>query len=240
MSKRTIIFGGINGLDAFDLYVDTIEKKPPEKRESRVSVPYKSGSYNMNKILGYPIYGDREIVYTCQLIAESSTELDKIVTKINQWLLTGVESVLQDTGTPDYHYLMECISVIPASNERGYCELTITFKGYPFKIWNTNVSEQKWDDINFEVDKLHEYTFNARTGGDFIIYNESPTPVSLHCELITASSVTINVAGLTKTINKDGKTDIVLIPGENKITITGGSGADSNSMVRFGYYKEEL
>lgn len=237
MNKRTIIFNGINGLEAFDLYIDTVEKKPPGKRENRVSVPLLSGSYNMDKIIGYPLYEDREIIYTCQLIAENSNDLDRIVTKINNWLLTGVEERLEDTGTPDYYYIAECISVVPAANERGYCELTITFKCYPFKIWKTCVSEYKWDDINFVTDVFYDYTFELSVNDSFTIHNECPTPVPLYCEFPNGGTVTLAIDGMEYKILKSGETNILLLPGDNKFVVTS---ATSNLKVKFDYYREEL
>ncbi|MCI8957345.1 MAG: hypothetical protein HFG29_10335 [Eubacterium sp.] len=237
MSKRTIIFNGINGLDAFDLYVDTIDKKPPEKRENRVSVPMLSGSYNMSKIMGYPIFGDREVIYTCQLIADNSTELDKIVTKINKWLLTGVEGILEDTGTPDYYYRAECTSVIPADNERGYCELIITFRCNPFKIWKHSVSEQKWDDIIFDIDSFHNYDFELSANNSFVIHNECPTPVPLYCEFLNGGTVTLAIGGMEYKILKSGETNILLLPGDNKFVVVS---ATSDLRVKFDYFKEVL
>lgn len=237
MSKRTIIFNGINGLKAFDLYIDTVEKKPPEKRENRVNIPVLSGSYNMSKSIGYPVFGDREIIYTCQMIADNSTDLDMIVTRINRWLLTGVEGVLEDTGTPDYYYRAECTSVVPAQNERGYCELIITFKCYPFKIWKEGVTDLKWDDIVFEIDKLYNYEFEISTNDSFVIHNECPTPVPLYCEMSEIRSIALRVDGVLYQISKSGNTGILLLPGENKFTITG---EVHNLKVKFNYFREEL
>lgn len=142
---RTITYNGVDFYKAFGFIVDTVTKQPPSKKENRQSVPYKSGTYNMYSNLGYSLFEDRELVYAGQLILDDSTDLDRLLTKINSIVMSpSGDKVLQDNFNPEYHYLLEGQSVALASNERGYGELTITFKGYPFKIWNKGIHDVKW------------------------------------------------------------------------------------------------
>ncbi|WP_302626814.1 hypothetical protein [uncultured Eubacterium sp.] len=238
MNKRTFIFNEINGLEIFDLFIDTVTKAPPMKIENRQSVPLKSGSYNFSKIIGYPIFEDREITYTCQLIENSSRELDTVLTAINKWLLTPTEAVLQDTATPDYHYIGECISVIPASNERGYTELTITFKCYPFKIYNSTVSNTEWDSICFNTDVFINTDFTIKNGDEIEIENISTTPVEFTCNGdFNTCTVSVNNVGYKLTRGK--KAPFLLMPGINRITITG-IAEKSSVTLSIDYVREEL
>lgn len=238
LNKRTIIFNEINGLETFDLFIDTVTKAPPVKIENRQSVPLKSGSYNFSKITGYSIFEDREIIYTCQLIENSSRDLDTVLTAINKWLLAPAEAVLQDTATPDYHYIGECISVIPASNERGYTELTITFKCYPFKIYNSRVSEVEWDSICFNTDKFINTDFTIKSGDEIEIENISATPVEFTCNG-DFNTCTVSVGGTGYELTKGEKAPFLLMVGINRIKITGLAGKSSATLL-IDYAREEL
>lgn len=235
--NRTIIFNGINGLEAFDLIVDTVTKEPPGKTDYRQSMPFRSGSYNMAKAIGRSTFDDRTIVYTCQLIEKDTEQLDKILTAINNWLLSPVEAVLQDTATPEYHFVGECLSVVPASNENGYVELTITFKCYPYKIFNNSISELEWDSIVFPIDVIPVTDFVIATGDTIQIDNICSTPVEFTSKG-DYNSCTVEVNGTTYALNKNGKAGFVLQPGLNNITIEAVSPSPSNLTID--YVRKEL
>lgn len=240
MSKnlRTIIYNGINGLEQFDLYIDTATISAPAKRENKQSVPYRSGSYNMDKTVGHPTYDDREIVYTCQLIEDSTRDLELLLTEIDRWLMVPVEAVLQDTGTPDYHYKGECTGVVPASNERGFCEVTITFKLYPFKIWNTEENDWEWDVFNFNSGIVPQTEFTLAQGGSIEIYNPSANFITFipHHEMY---KVRVTVDNVTYTLASGTESPFLLVPGNNTISITeletgGASNVMTITMIREG------
>lgn len=240
MSKdlRTIIYNGINGLEQFDMFVDTATITTPAKRKNKQTVPYRSGSYNMDKMVKHPTYEDREIVYTCQLIEDSTRDLELVLTEINRWLMTPVEAILQDTGTPDYHYKGECTSVTPASNERGFCELTITFELYPFKIWNTAENDWYWDVFNFNSGIIPQTEFALVQGGSIEIYNPSVNSITFipHHGMY---KVGVTVDNVEYALVSGKESPFLLLPGNNTINITelatgGASNVMTITMIREG------
>lgn len=240
MAKRTLIINGINLLTVFDFFVDTVSKSPPSKKESRQSVPQKSGSYNMYASLGYSIYEDRELSYTGQLVADNSEELDRMLTKLNNLLLTKNELTIQDTATPDYHYKMECTAVTPSNNERGFCDLTITFKGYPFKIWNDTIQNAKWDDINFEIDTLQPASYSVKKGVNVVVNNTTPAVISF--SYTAGAEIQFTLDGITYAFTQGSHNSAVLLkPGNNtlKITSVGGS-ATATTTLSIDWKREEL
>lgn len=240
MDKRTLIINGINMFKTFNFYIDKVTKSPPAKRENRQTVPLKSGAYNMYESLGYSLYDDRELIYTGQLVEENSEQLDALLTKINNLLLTKNILTIQDTATPNYHYEMECMSVTPSDNERGYCDLSITFKGYPFKIWNDYILNAKWDDINFEIDMLQPTSYLIKKGMTIAINNTSPGMVTFEYE--TAADVKFTMDGITYAFTK-GKHifGAKLKPGINTMKITSvNDSATETATLSLNWKREEL
>lgn len=206
--------------------VDQADIQSPSKRETRQTLPYLSGDYNFSKVMGFNTFEPKNIVYTCQLIERDSTDLDKILTEINSWLLVPVEAVLQDTATPNYHYIGDCTSVVPASNEDGYCELTITFKVQPFKISNNDVSMLEWDSINFDADYLTQTEFSIKGGGTIILHNEGAEAVEFTC-VHNVADLLVEVGNTTYTLSSGTKAGFKLKPGDTKVEIVG-FGCDSS------------
>lgn len=213
---RTFIFEGESALEKFDIYIDTVQKNTPERIEHSKTLPYMSGDYDMDKLIGYPTYGPRTIIYTCQIIRDNSTIIDDDITALENWLMGPVQGVLQDTGTPMYHYLAKCTNIVPVQ-DKDYAELTITFKAYPFKIMNYSVNELKWDDINFEHTVFVETEFEVTDSKTVTLTNRSSGPVGLNCT--TDYLIGIKVDGITHQVSGSGPVPFLLLPGENVLDI---------------------
>lgn len=236
---RTINYNGVDFYEAFGFIVDKVTKQPPAKKENRQSVPYRSGSYDMYSNLGYSLFEDRELVYTGQLILDSSTDLDRLLTKINNVVMSASgNKVLQDSYTPEYHYLLNGINVALASNERGYGELTITFKGYPFKIWNNGIHDVLWDEINFELDEFQPDSFTAKQGETINVNNTSPEFVPFTYTASAEFDVEIdgNAYHFSKGTYAAG---YKLKPGPNTFKVVNTNGASSIE-VAFDWNRREL
>lgn len=232
---RTFIFNGVNVLDRYDVYIDTVQKNTPEKIEHIKTLPYMSGEYNFDKIIGYPTYGPRQIVYTCQLIEESSRHLDDVITSLENCLMQPVEGILQDTGTPTYHYIAECKSIVPAESGE-YAELTITFKAYPFKIKNASVNNVLWDDINFEQDVFSQTQFSFVKNQTITLENLGAVPVRPNYDVDALVSVKVN--GVSHQMSGNGTAPFLLLPGKNALEV---SAVSTNNTVNISFdWTEEL
>lgn len=232
---RTFVFENVNALERFDIFIDTVQYGTPAKNEHVKSLPYMSGEYDMDKIIGYPTYAPRTIIYTCQLIEESSSALEEIVTALENWLMRPIEGVLQDTATPTYHFKAKCISIVPAESGE-FAEVTITFKAYPFKIKNTSVDAVRWDDINFEHDVFMQTQYEIVKSGTITLENLGAGPVKLNYQV--DALVIIKVDGITYQISGSGKAPFLLLPGKNVLNITAIS---TNNTVTISFdWTEEL
>lgn len=206
-------------MEAFDFCVDSLQRSTPNKVQHTKMLPYSNTIYDFDGTIGYATYEERSLVYTGQVIAADSTQLDERITAIEAWLMNPVQAVLQDTATPKYHYLAKCTSVVPA--EQGeYAELTITFSAYPLKIMNQSVSEIEWDSFNFDFDSLPVSTFNVSAGDVIVIYNTGSSEVLMECSVDdgNGATLTVKIDGETHKLSS-GRTSFNLLPGENKIEI---------------------
>lgn len=239
-NKRTLIFDNVNGLEKFNLYIDQSIISPPEKDDNRQRIPYRNGSYNFDELIGHPTYKDREIAYICQILEDDTRDLELELTEINKWLLLPVKAVLQDTGTPDYHFVGECISVIPANNERGFCEITINFKCYPFKIWNKpDNNDWLWDDFDLEHGIIPVTEFELIQGGKIKIYNDAVVPISF-TPTFEATKLQMRIDNITYDMVSGKESSFLLLPGNNDIEITALEGTTDKYVMTISMIREEL
>ena len=224
---RTFIFNNVNVLEAYDVFIDSVQKSSPEKVEHVKSLPYVNGEFNFDKIFGRPTFRTGTIVYTCQIIEGSSRAVDDIVTALQNLLMQPVEAVLQDTGTPTYHYIAECKSVVPAM-DNDYAELTITFKTYPFKIKNASVGLVEWDHVNFDLDFFQQTEFSFEGSTTISVNNCSACPVAFTYS--TSATIQLKVDGQTYELSGSGTSPFLLLPGVNTFEVsTSASGSVSLS-----------
>ncbi len=237
---RTFIFNKINALEQFKIFIDQYAISPPAKINNRQSLPYKSGAYNFDEVIGFPTFEEREITYTCQLIEDDTRDLELTLTEINNWLLMPVKAELQDTATPEYHFLGECINVIPAENERGFCEITITFKCYPFKIWNTaDTNDWLWDNFDLEHGIVPTTEFELVVGKNIEIYNHSVVPIPF-TPTFEAYRVLVMVDNVRYTLTSGTEASFLLYPGSNIINITNIEGGMKKNIMTISMIREEL
>ena len=237
---RTIIFNGVNALERFGLFVDSVDGSPPAKVDNRQSIPYKSGSYNFDEIIGRPTYGDREMVYYCQIIENNSHDLEMLLTEINTWLLTPVKAVLQDTATPEYHFEGCCAEVTPSNSEMGFCELEIKFRLKPFKIWNYSINNDwKWDDFNFLADDVPIMEFEMVEGKSITINNPYAVPINFTPNF-NASTVIVTIGTYKFALSSGVKSPFKLFPGENKLLLSTIYAGGADNILTIELIKEGL
>lgn len=216
MSNRTIVFNNVNGLEEHGIYVDQVQRNPPEKENHTIDIPYMDGEYDFDRIIGKATYKPRTLVYTCQIIEDSRMGLDDRLAAILQWLLTPVEAILQDTGTPKYHWRGKCIGIV-VGEDVDYAELTITFQVYPYKISNQSVAEIEWDTFNFETDNMPTQHFVVDRTGTINLWNDGMAPVD--ADFTTDAIVIFTVDGHEYRESGSGKLRFQLMPGDNMIEV---------------------
>ncbi len=215
--NRHFIFNNIDFLEKYDVYIDSMKTSGCEKIEHGVSIPYRSGEYDMDKAIGYPTYSPRIIQYTCQMIEASTYDLDLVLTALTNDLLAPVEAVLRDTGTPNYHYTGKCTSV-DATTEKGYAEIVITFKCHPFKILEESVANYLWDTFDLEYGEIPQRGFTIHAQETITLKNNGVAPVQLKSNSLYASTMVVD--GITYSIGSGEQIlPFKLIPGINEITV---------------------
>lgn len=236
MNDRTFIFRNVNAKDYFGLVIDSAVMNPPEKIEHKKQLPYSNITYNFDKIIGFPTYTERTITYTCQIIERDSEALNDVLSRIETWLMTTVESILKDTALPQWHFVGTCTGFSSAI-DYDFAEVTIQFTVYPFKINNNSESQILWDTFNFEYDYLTQTSFTLRSGTVVKLNNRSACPVELNYSV--DKNTTVTYAGKTYNLTTSGSVaSFLLKPDENVITVTSVTGGEAEA--EFDWVREVL
>lgn len=136
---RDLTFNG-KKLSDFGLCIDSVEVSPPTKKQVTKSVPYMSGNYDFSSLYGGPVFDNRTLKYTVDVIADTETELAEIKTDIWNWLLFGDRGKLYDSVNGDYYYVASCTEITDEDDVEK-TTLTILFDADPFKKKDYSVTK---------------------------------------------------------------------------------------------------
>lgn len=217
---RGIIFNNKDSIKDFGLYVKTSEISPPSKRQTRVSVPFLNGSYKFSSLYGENTFEDRTLIYTFDLLENSTKELNTIKIELYKWLLGIGECKLYDTSIPNYYFLAECVD-IKENDDEEYSLIEVKFIAYPFKIKEELEGNNLWDNFNFNLDYLQERIFNVNGALNGEIYN--PGIISVNPLIISSSEINFIFNGVEYllTIGENRIPNIKLVPGINNFELIG-------------------
>lgn len=160
----------------FDLAISNRAINLPPKTNIRKTVPFMNGYYDYSKINGAECWGERQIQYTFDIIAETVEKMDFKRTEVINWLCSLHDVDIYDDTIPDYHFHGSFDS-IGQNEDAEKDELTVTFTCYPFMIAN--------QPTEIYVD------------GDFSVIN---TGQIVRPILNTSQNATITMAGRTQSV----------------------------------------
>lgn len=135
----------------------------PNKKKSKLSVPFSNVTYDYSEIFGSQTYEERTVKYTFNIANRSikrKDEMNWIKTVMINWLMNSHgKQPLYDDYYPGVYFLAEVEgnSNFVENWRNGYLE--VTFTAYPFMIFNNPEGSDIWDDFNFLFDVIQDTTF---------------------------------------------------------------------------------
>lgn len=133
-----------NSYTDFNLYISKKEIGLPNKKVITQDIPFKNGHYDFSNYLGYPIYSNRNVSYTFDIVAD---DLENEKSKILNWLFNVNNVEIYDSEISEYHF-KGSFNNYTYSEDENYAELTVVFDCYPFKISNNLTSKILSNEIN--------------------------------------------------------------------------------------------
>jgi len=136
----------------------------PNKKKSKLTVPFSNVTYDYSEIFGSQTYEERTIKYTFNIANRAireKYEMNWIKTQVINWLMnSGGKQPLYDDHYPGVHFLAEVEGSSSFSENWIHGYLEVTFTAYPFMISNNPEGTDIWDDFNFLFDVLQETSFD--------------------------------------------------------------------------------
>lgn len=211
-TRYGISANGRHSFRDFGLCVKAKEIGLPAKTLNRRTVPYANGSWDFSTLGGDPVWGDREIAYTFDILEDSEQAMNRKRDAVLNWLANIHEANLYDDAMPGYHFVGSYAGG-DISDDVEASELTAKFVCYPFRVADL------------------ESRFPLRNGENILEYEGQATAAYILAD--AAGSVTIG--GLTQGFSANIRTELpdTLSHGANAIALVCSGSACL-------YYTEEI
>lgn len=229
-----IIKNNKHSYNDFGLKILRREFNPPSKKKIKEILPFMNGSYDFSLLYGEDVYEERSIKYVFDFRYKDKIDFFNKKTAITDWLLNSSKEPLHDDLIPGYYFIAECEDSIVFSEGYIDCEVTVTFKAYPFKVSILQDGHDIWDEFNFELDMVQSTKFEIENIKNIQLYNNgaigiNPTVIcSSNMEIIKGNTAYKFNAGESKSWS------FKLDKGLNNLIIKG------TGTIEFKWYKEVL
>ncbi|WEV56126.1 phage tail domain-containing protein [Ligilactobacillus acidipiscis] len=208
----------------------------PAKTKVTTQLPYANGVIDLSNVYGANNYGERTITFPCTVPwgFNNAEDLYLLWTEIINWLDEPTGKVkLVDDVMPDFYYLGE-VQAAPTIEEKSvYSTITIVFQCYPYRFRHADTTDE-WDPFMFDLDVAQNTEFDVDHRLEIMLVNACQASVPLTIDassemVITTGDLVYDVAqGKTK------ESEIVLMPGENKLIIEG------SGHIAFDWYEKVI
>lgn len=133
-----IEINGSHSYRTFGLHIRSRKIGLPEKKTVFSTVPFMNGFYDFSAIAGEAAWGQREIEYSFDLIADSAIELEEDKAELIAWLASVHDAAILDDDMPGTHFTGSYVSAAFNDDDSGLgSTLTVTFACQPFRTANT-------------------------------------------------------------------------------------------------------
>ncbi|MEG2039081.1 MAG: hypothetical protein RRZ73_05070 [Oscillospiraceae bacterium] len=166
MTDDSFSFGKFNSVDDWGIKVIAHDFLMPPKRDRRIQIPFKSGSYSYS---GVPLYDDRSLVIDCILERQiSKTQLRQIAYELSQ------RKEIRLWNEPYIYYVGEIYSTAEVTDfaQESMREFTLEFVCEPFAY-----SDLKKLNVSSGDNKI-KYNGTAETPTVIILKNNNSFDVS--------------------------------------------------------------
>ncbi|WP_125767323.1 hypothetical protein [Lapidilactobacillus wuchangensis] len=211
----------------------------PAKTKDLVTLPGSSQVLDLSNLYG-PVYGERTKSLTLVLAGEAllgREQMTQAWTRVINWLMKPDHKVVyQSDLMPEYHYLAEVQNAPSLSEVNDAGQLTIEFQCYSFRIKNKPEFDDIWDDFNFDTGVAQETHYIGSTSTPGVLINTGVAEVPTTVKASEAVTLIINSEQYELQVGDNSSTELVLMPGENDITIRG----STTAKVDFSWYQEVI
>ena len=129
---------GSHSYRTFGLHIKSRKIGLPEKKTVFSTVPFMNGFYDFSAIAGETSWGQREIEYSFDLIANSAIALETEKAQLITWLASAHDTAILDDDMPGTHFTGSYVSAAFNDDDSGLgSTLTVTFACQPFRKANT-------------------------------------------------------------------------------------------------------
>lgn len=195
----------------------------PAKTKYEVTIAGSNTPIDLSNLYG-AVYGERTFTKTFLFDPKVWTPTQKYTmwTKLVNWLMQPQGKVpLYDDIMPGYHYLGEVQSApVFAENLGSFGSLQVVWQCYPFRIKDTAEFDDVWDTFNFETDVAQDTELSA-SRRSITLVDIGVSNVALTANASQATTITIAGTPYSLAAGDNTADDMVLMPGENVITLTG-------------------
>lgn len=147
-------------------------------------------------------------------------------TTVINWLMqTNGKVPLWDDIMDDWHYLAEVQAAPIFKEDYHQATVQVTWQCYPFRIKDSPEFDDVWDTFNFETDVAQETHLDVDYPSTTLI-NTGVADVELCITSNSAGVIHINESGYQLVSGDNMGTELVLIPGENTVSIDAGMSVD--------------
>lgn len=143
----------------------------PNKRKTKLSVPFSNKMYDYSEIFGSQVYEERNIKYNFNIAGRSVRTKDQmnwLKTTIINWLMnSGGKQPLYDDNFPGIYFLAEVEGDVSFMENWNFGFLEVTFTAYPFMISTQPEGHDVWDEFNFIYGLCQDTRFDVPPSGTF-------------------------------------------------------------------------
>lgn len=205
----------------------------PSKRKQSVPVAFSNDVHDFSGVYGGPVYTERPISYTFEILGADRTKLSVLEAKVLKWLMSpNQKTILIDDFVEGYYFEAE-VEVQPDLDRLWrYGQLRVDFTAYPFKKSVLPEGHDIWDEIIFDLDVFQDVKFEINGQKEITLHN--PGVPDVYPAIEASSAMQVQFKGKSHDIKAGTtvKADIPLSSGENELIVTG------NGTIEFEFYKE--
>ena len=136
----------------------------PNKKKTKLTLPYSNVVYDYSMIFGSQTYEERTIKYTFNIAGrqvKTKDQMNWLKTVMINWLMnSNGKQPLYDDYYRGYYFLAEVEGSASFVENWTYGFLEVTFTAYPFMISTQPEGHDIWDDFNFLFDVSQPVNFN--------------------------------------------------------------------------------
>ena len=174
-----------------------------------------------------PSFGERTITVPFIIVDHALWTKESMYvqwTKVVNWLMSPQGKIpLWDDLMSEWHYLAE-VQDAPSFDEAATTgTFTVVFQCYPFRIRDKPEFDDVWDDFNFDLDVAMETHLDGASRTRTTLVNLGVADVAITVVANGTGSLIIGDNTISLVNGTNSSTELVLEPGENSVTLVGGS-----------------